>query len=213
MTNKKTKSKATAIVKNKIDKSKSNFLLEKTGSKIQTNNLQISNFSTPVSVETLPPRWPGAAIEPQKVQSLEDPIVKVEINKTLIAYTGSREENEKKDVTQKNKWVNTYQTSFKSLIDLVKYPVITEKTYMALYKNRQYTFDVDKRLTKTQIKKLFETLFNVIVISVNTHIPPRRKLRVGMSLGSRPSFKRAIITLKEGCVLNYSFKTENLTRI
>lgn len=203
MTNKKPKSKATALVKNQVDKSKSNFLLEKTGSKIQTNNLQISNLSTPVSVETLP----------QKVQSLEDPIVKVEINKNLIAYTGSREENEKKDVTQKNKWVNTYQTSFKSLIDLVKYPVITEKTYMALYKNRQYTFDVDKRLTKTQIKKLFETLFNVIVISVNTHIPPRRKLRVGMSLGSRPSFKRAIITLKEGCVLNYSFKTENLTLI
>nr|ALO21336.1 ribosomal protein L23 [Chlorogonium capillatum] len=95
--------------------------------------------------------------------------------------------------------------SLKNLIDLVKYPVITEKTYLALYGNRQYTFDVDKRLTKTQIKKLFESLFNVDVIAVNTHIPPRRKLRVGMAQGFRPSFKRAIITVKEGQSINYNF--------
>nr|UZA61464.1 ribosomal protein L23 [Hyalogonium fusiforme] len=95
--------------------------------------------------------------------------------------------------------------SLKSLIDLVKYPVITEKTYLALYENRQYTFDVDKRLTKTQIKNLFENLFNVNVIAVNTHIPPRRKLRVGMAQGYRPSFKRAIITVKEGQSINYHF--------
>ena len=49
-------------------------------------------------------------------------------------------------------------------IDLIKYPIITEKTYLALYKNRQYTFDIDKRLTKTQIKKLFSNLFNVILL-------------------------------------------------
>jgi large subunit ribosomal protein L23 len=84
------------------------------------------------------------------------------------------------------------------VIDLVKYPVITEKTYVNLYKNRQYTFDVDKRLTKPQIKKLFEKLFNVNIVSVNTHIPPRRRLRVGMAQGYKPTFKRAIITLKEG---------------
>jgi large subunit ribosomal protein L23 len=99
------------------------------------------------------------------------------------------------------------ELSLKSLIDLVKYPVITEKTYLALYQNRQYTFDVDKRLTKTQIKKLFESLFNVNVIAVNTHIPPRRKVRVGMAQGTRPSFKRAIITVKEGQSINYNLKT------
>jgi large subunit ribosomal protein L23 len=99
--------------------------------------------------------------------------------------------------------------SLKSMIDLVKYPVITEKTYLELYNKRQYTFDVDKRLTKTQIKKLVESLFNVDVIAVNTHIPPRKKLRVGMTQGFRPSFKRAIISLKEGQSINYSFKKEN----
>lgn len=94
-------------------------------------------------------------------------------------------------------------------IDLVKYPVITEKTYLALYKNRQYTFDIDKRLTKTQIKKLFSNLFEVNVIAVNTHIPPRQQLRVGTAQGYRPSFKRAIVTLKEGQSINYNLKPES----
>jgi large subunit ribosomal protein L23 len=91
-----------------------------------------------------------------------------------------------------------------SMIDLVKYPVITEKSYKALYNNRQYTFDIDKRLTKIQIKKLFFALFNVNVIAVNTHIPPRKKIRVGMAQGFRPTYKRAIITLQKGESINYN---------
>nr|BCA78184.1 ribosomal protein L23 [Astrephomene gubernaculifera] len=95
------------------------------------------------------------------------------------------------------------------MVDLIKYPVITEKTYIALFKNRQYTFDVDLRLTKPQIKKMCETLFNVNVISVKTHIPPRQKIRVGLAQGFRPRYKRTIITLKEGQFINYSYKNEN----
>lgn len=108
----------------------------------------------------------------------------------------------------KTKWETALQNSYslKSMIDLVKYPVITEKTYLELYNKRQYTFDVDKRLTKTQIKKLVESLFNVNVIAVNTHIPPRKRVRVGMAQGYRPSYKRAIITLKEGQSINYNLK-------
>lgn len=101
---------------------------------------------------------------------------------------------------------STTQTNFiTNTIDLVKYPVITEKTYIALFKNSQYTFDVDVRLNKTQIKKLFENLFNVNVIGINTHIPPRKKVRVGIAQGFRPRYKRAIITLKEGQSINYNF--------
>lgn len=108
------------------------------------------------------------------------------------------------------KWVEFLETNnTQSMIDLVKYPVITEKTYLSLYKNRQYTFDIDKRLTKVQIKKLFSTLFNVTVIAVNTHIPPRKKIRVGMTQGFRPTFKRAIITLKEGDSINYNLSNIN----
>lgn len=94
--------------------------------------------------------------------------------------------------------------SLKSMIDLVKYPVLTEKTATNLFKNRQYTFDVDKRLTKTQIKKLFESLFEVNVVAVNTFIPPRKSVRVGIARGNRPLYKRAIITLKENQTINYN---------
>ena len=92
----------------------------------------------------------------------------------------------------------------KLMVDLVKYPVITEKSYVSLFKNKQYTFDVDLRLSKPQIKKLFENLFNVNVISINTHIPPRKKMRVGSSQGFKPRYKRVILTLKEGQSINFS---------
>lgn len=105
--------------------------------------------------------------------------------------------------------LTTSPSAVNKMVDLVKYPVITQKTYIALFKNRQYTFDVDLRLTKPQIKKIFETLFNVDVISVNTHIPPRQKIRVGLAQGFRPRYKRAIITLKEGQSINVSIEKEN----
>lgn len=102
------------------------------------------------------------------------------------------------------KWIKYFQLNNNfSLIDLVKYPVITEKTYLSLYKNRQYTFDLDKRLSKTQIKKIFTSLFKVTIVGINTHIPPRKKIRVGVAQGFKPTYKRAIITLKEGDSINY----------
>jgi large subunit ribosomal protein L23 len=91
-----------------------------------------------------------------------------------------------------------------NMIDLIKYPVITEKSYLTLFKNQQYTFDVDLRLSKPQIKKLFENLFNVNVIAVNTHIPPRKNLRVGATKGNRARYKRAILTLKKGQSLKFT---------
>lgn len=110
------------------------------------------------------------------------------------------------NITEKQKkWIEVLESNnTQSMIDLVKYPVITEKTYLSLYKNRQYTFDVDKRLTKTQIKNLFNSLFKVDVVAVNTHVPPRKKIRVGMSQGFKPTYKRAIITLKEGESIDYN---------
>ena len=94
------------------------------------------------------------------------------------------------------------------IIDLVKYPVLTEKSVL-LIENAQYTFDVDLKLNKLQIKKLIQDLFQVNVIAVNTHIPPRKKIRVGMTQGFRPTYKRAIITLKEGDSINYNLANVN----
>ena len=82
------------------------------------------------------------------------------------------------------------------MIDLVKYPVLTEKS-ARLIENNQYTFDVDLRLSKPQIKRLIEELFKVVVISVSTHRPPRKKKRIGSSQGFKTSYKRVIVTVKK----------------
>jgi large subunit ribosomal protein L23 len=81
------------------------------------------------------------------------------------------------------------------MIDLIKCPVLTEKSAILL-ENNQYTFDVDLRLTKTKIKELIEDVFDVKVLSVNTHRSPRKKRRLGQYQGSKPRNKRAIITLR-----------------
>ena len=83
------------------------------------------------------------------------------------------------------------------IIDLVKYPVVTEKSLLGIM-NSQYTFDVDLKLNKSQIKKLIQDLFKVNVIAVNTHRPPKKKKVLGASKGYRSSYKRVIITLKSG---------------
>lgn len=100
-----------------------------------------------------------------------------------------------------SKWKNTIQSNLspeKLKLNFIKYPVRTEKAFTAMFKRKQYTFDVDPRLTKSQMKKLFENLFQVNIISMNTHIPPRKKVRVGTVQGYRPRLKRVIFTLKEG---------------
>lgn len=77
-------------------------------------------------------------------------------------------------------------------IDLVKNMVLAGK-YGQLIKNNQYTFDVDLRLTKLEIKKLIGEIFDVKVLAVNTHIPPRKKKG---RAGYTPCYKRAIVTVE-----------------
>nr|AIT93514.1 ribosomal protein L23 [Prasiolopsis sp. SAG 84.81] len=81
------------------------------------------------------------------------------------------------------------------IIDLIKYPVITEKS-VGILEKAQYTFDVDLKLNKRQIKKLIQDLFQVDVIAINTHRLPKKRKIMGASKGYRPSYKRVIITLK-----------------
>lgn len=77
------------------------------------------------------------------------------------------------------------------MLDLVKYPVISTEKATRLIENNQFSFDVDVRLTKPQIRKLVEEFFNVKVLAVNTHRPPRKNKR----LSSRVNSKRVIITI------------------
>ena len=80
------------------------------------------------------------------------------------------------------------------LLSLVKYPSLTEKS-INLYGNRQYTFVVDRTLTKTQIKYLIEKIFNITVTSINTCILPTKTRRVGKFVGKRSVYKKAYVKL------------------
>ena len=83
------------------------------------------------------------------------------------------------------------------LLNLIKYPLLTEKS-INLYGMRQYTFIVDKSLTKTQIKYIIEKIFNVKITDVSTTILPIKTRRVGKYIGKRSRYKKAYIKLKEG---------------
>ena len=82
------------------------------------------------------------------------------------------------------------------MIDLVKRVVLTDKSVVRIEEHDQYTFDVDVHITKTHIKQFIETYYNVNVVRVNTHRPPRKKTRMGQ--GARSQYKRVIVTVGSG---------------
>ena len=79
--------------------------------------------------------------------------------------------------------------------DIIKKPVLTEKSYMAMA-DKKYTFVVAKKANKTEIKLAVEKLFDVQVESVNTANVRGKLKRMGRSEGYTPSYKKAIVQLK-----------------
>ena len=82
--------------------------------------------------------------------------------------------------------------------DVVKRPLITEKNERARELARQFAFEVHRDATKIQVKQAVETLFKVHVLEVRTAIARGKNKRVGRSIGRRPNWKKAFVTLKEG---------------
>lgn len=81
--------------------------------------------------------------------------------------------------------------------DIIKRPVLTEKTYLAMQDNK-YTFDVDTRANKTQVKIAIEEIFDVKVESVNIINVRAKKKRVGRYLGKTNKRRKAIVKLQAG---------------
>ena len=82
--------------------------------------------------------------------------------------------------------------------DVIKAPIITEKSTDLQQNKNVYTFSVDVKANKTQIKQAIEKIFNVKVESVNTITVHPRKKRVGKYAGMTNKVKKAIVKLKEG---------------
>jgi large subunit ribosomal protein L23 len=83
--------------------------------------------------------------------------------------------------------------------DILLAPVVSEKSYSLLDEGK-YTFVVDPRANKTEIKIAVETVFGVKVASVNTLNRQGKTRRTKFGLGKRKNTKRAIVTLKEGSI-------------
>ena len=76
-------------------------------------------------------------------------------------------------------------------------PIISEKSYAGIEHNR-YTFEVDKTASKPEIADAVRDVFKVTVTRVNTMRVPGKKRRLRTSQGVTRSWKKAIVTLKEG---------------
>lgn len=81
---------------------------------------------------------------------------------------------------------------------IIKRPIITEKSAYMKDMGNYVAFEVDKRANKLQIKKAVEELFKVNVVEIKTIVVPGKEKKLGRSIGRVPSWKKALVKLKEG---------------
>ena len=86
--------------------------------------------------------------------------------------------------------------------DVIIRPLITEKSTMMIEEGK-YTFVVDKKAAKDEIKAAVESIFNVKVVSVNTVNCIGKTRRLGRNVGKRPDYKKAIVRLAAGETIEF----------
>ena len=79
--------------------------------------------------------------------------------------------------------------------EIIKRPIITEKSMLLVEEQNKYTFSVDKRANKVQIRKAVEELFNVKVTKVNKIKTAPKMKRVGQHSGFKAEVVKAVVTL------------------
>ena len=85
----------------------------------------------------------------------------------------------------------------KNAHDIIKRPIITEKSYKLMEENK-YTFEVDRKSNKLEIRLAVEEIFDVDVEKVNVINVKPKKRRVGRYTGLTRNRKKAIVTLAKG---------------
>ena len=89
------------------------------------------------------------------------------------------------------------------ITDVLKKPVLTEKSMTLQANENKYTFDVDVNANKVEIKQAVEAMFGVKVESVNVmNVKPKTK-RMGRYEGKTNRRRKAIVKLAEGNEINY----------
>ncbi len=82
--------------------------------------------------------------------------------------------------------------------DVIRRPLVTEKSNIGTEEGNLATFAVDPRANKHEIQRAIEELFNVEVLAVRTMRQPRKTKRLGRHMGRRAEWKKAIVQLAEG---------------
>jgi large subunit ribosomal protein L23 len=82
--------------------------------------------------------------------------------------------------------------------DIIFEPIVSEKSYDLIEDTNTYTFVVDRRANKTEIKQAVASVFDVKVLSVNTMNRKGKLKRTGYVLGKRKDTKRALVKLADG---------------
>lgn len=85
-----------------------------------------------------------------------------------------------------------------SVYDVLKRPLITEKSTLIKELANTVLFEVERTATKAEIKQAVEKVFSVTVTGVRTAIVRGKSARVGRSTGRKKNWKKAFVTLKEG---------------
>lgn len=86
---------------------------------------------------------------------------------------------------------------------IIRKPLLTEKGTVLRETLNLYSFDVDVRANKHQVKLAVEQLFKVKVLNVRTLNIRGKVKRVGRSVGKRSNWKKAYVTLNEGAKIEF----------
>lgn len=90
-----------------------------------------------------------------------------------------------------------------NIYDVIKKPLITEKTTAEKDARNVVAFVVNRDANKIEIKESVEKLFKVEVNAVKTATVAGKMKRVGKNIGKRPNWKKAYVTLKEGSNIDF----------
>lgn len=98
--------------------------------------------------------------------------------------------------------------------DIIIKPIITEKSNMEMQAGK-YTFEVNKKATKVDVKRAVEKLFNVKVLKVNTINVSGKEKRVGRNIGKTADWKKAIVSIdvNPGAEQSYLTKGRKVTKV
>jgi large subunit ribosomal protein L23 len=89
------------------------------------------------------------------------------------------------------------------LHEVIRRPLVTEKSNIGREEQNLVTLAVDPRANKYDIRRAVEALFDVKVVAVRTMRMPRKTRRVGKFAGHKPQWKKAIVRLAEGQMIEF----------